>query len=284
MTDETPQPEGEPSPAAPEETPTAETKPFTYDDAIAQAAARRRRGRRRAADSADARQLPWPRPSPPRGPALRSPRHRDRPTGPQASSFPKWVGLVAAAIVAALIFGGIGYAIGDSSDSGTTQNASNVFPNGNANGGQQLPGGGQFPGGASSRTATATATERQRQRQRSNGGGTTEQRRLPRRRRADQHRPQGRRGHRRGRRQPRGQGGPAGRRRDHRHRRQRRHVPDAVRSAIQAKQSGDEISVTYTRQRSVEHPSKVTLTSRSQAHPADRPARTTTREQAFGAV
>ncbi len=100
--------------------------------------------------------------------ARRSGRRRRprRPTGPPASSFPKWVGLVAAAIVAALIFGGIGYAIGDSSDSGTTQNASNAFPNGNANGGQQLPGGGQFPGGqlpngngnGERRTATATAT------------------------------------------------------------------------------------------------------------------------------
>jgi len=34
MTDETPNAEGEPSPATPEETPTAETKPFTYDDAV----------------------------------------------------------------------------------------------------------------------------------------------------------------------------------------------------------------------------------------------------------
>ena len=33
MTDETPQSEGEPSPAVPDETPTAETTPFTYDDA-----------------------------------------------------------------------------------------------------------------------------------------------------------------------------------------------------------------------------------------------------------
>jgi membrane-associated protease RseP (regulator of RpoE activity) len=54
---------------------------------------------------------------------------------------------VAAAIVAALIFGGIGYAIGDSSDSGSTQNASTAFPGtGNGNGTQRLPGGGQFPG------------------------------------------------------------------------------------------------------------------------------------------
>ena len=36
MSEETPQPEGEPSPTAPEETPTAGTKPFTYDDAVAQ--------------------------------------------------------------------------------------------------------------------------------------------------------------------------------------------------------------------------------------------------------
>ena len=114
--------------------PTAGTKAFTYADAVAQAgdeddvAPRRTRPRHR-------RRRPRSRL---RGPAR---RHRcarragrprtataDRPAG---IFIPKWLGLVAAAIVAALIFGGIGYAIGDSSDSGTTQNASNVFPNGN---------------------------------------------------------------------------------------------------------------------------------------------------------
>jgi membrane-associated protease RseP (regulator of RpoE activity) len=136
MTDETPQPEGTPSPAAPEETPTAETKPFTYDDAVA-----------RAGDETPASEAPTQA-----APAAAAPAPApaaattDRPAG---IFIPKWVGLVAAAIVAALIFGGIGYAIGDSSsDSGSTQNASNVVPNdGNADGSQTFPGGGQFPNG-----------------------------------------------------------------------------------------------------------------------------------------
>ncbi len=132
MTDETPQSEGEPSPATPEESPTAETKPFTYDDAVAQTPATRTTSPRRGG-SADPGRTRRPRPSPRRpSPVAAAPATTDRPAG---IFIPKWVGLVAAAIVAALIFGGIGYAIGDSSsDSGSTQSASNAFPNGNANG------------------------------------------------------------------------------------------------------------------------------------------------------
>jgi len=147
MTDETPQPESEPSPAAPEEAPTAETKAFTYDDAIAQEGARTGDEDDVAPAEAPTQAAPVAPPvaaTAPGAPVAAATATPDRPAG---IFVPKWVGLVAAAIVAALIFGGIGYAIGDSSDSGSTQNASNAFPNGNANGGQQLPGGGQFPGG-----------------------------------------------------------------------------------------------------------------------------------------
>jgi membrane-associated protease RseP (regulator of RpoE activity) len=152
MTDETPHSEGQPSPPAPEEHPTAETKPFTYDDAVAQ-----------AGDEDDVAPAPTPPPSVPSaeaptqaapaaapGYAAASPAAAPAPVAerPAGIFIPKWVGIVAAAIVAALIFGGIGYAIGDSSsDSGPTQNASNAFPNGNGNGnGRTFPGGGQFPG------------------------------------------------------------------------------------------------------------------------------------------
>src|SRR3954452_2339374 len=147
MTDETPQPESEPSPASPAEAPTAETKAFTYDDAIAQEGARTGDEDDIAPAEAPTQAAPVAAPvaatAAPGAPVAAAPATSDRPAG---IFVPKWVGLIAAAIVAALIFGGIGYAIGDSSDSGTTQNASNAFPNGNANGGQQLPGGGQFPG------------------------------------------------------------------------------------------------------------------------------------------
>jgi membrane-associated protease RseP (regulator of RpoE activity) len=133
MTDETPQPEGEPSAATPEEAPTAETRPFAYDDGAAQHSAPLR-------DEDDVA----PTAAAPSGAA--APVTSDRPAG---IFVPKWVGLVAAAIVAALIFGGIGYAIGDaSSDSGSTQNASNAFPNGGQlPGGATLPNGGTLPNG-----------------------------------------------------------------------------------------------------------------------------------------
>jgi membrane-associated protease RseP (regulator of RpoE activity) len=146
MSEETPQPEGEPSPTAPEETPTAEAKPFTYDDAVEQ-----------TGDEDDVAPAPPPaaeaptQAAPVAAPvapvaAPSSTATADRPAG---IFIPKWLGLVAAAIVAALIFGGIGYAIGDSSGSSDSQNASTVFPNGNSNGNgtRQLPGGGEFPGG-----------------------------------------------------------------------------------------------------------------------------------------
>ena len=111
----------------------------------------------------------------------------DRPAG---IFVPKWVGIVAAAIVAALVFGGIGYAIGDSSsDSDSTQNASAVprhrerrpaLPNGG-----QLPGNGNGPFGNGNGNSNGNGndnSQRQRQRQRPDH----EQRRVPRRRRAGQ--------------------------------------------------------------------------------------------------
>ena len=57
------------------------------------------------------------------------------------------MGIVAAAIIAALVFGGIGYAIGDSSSDSNTQNASALPGTVDGNGNSQLPNGNQFPGG-----------------------------------------------------------------------------------------------------------------------------------------
>src|SRR6195952_3028074 len=172
MTDETSQPEGTPSPATPEESPTEENKPFAYDDAVA--------------DTGDEDDVAPAAPvaAPPIAeaptqaapvmavapvvatPVEAAPASTDRPSG---IFIPKWVGLVAAAIVAALIFGGIGYAIGDSSHSGRSQAASNNFPNGtrNGNGTQTLPGGGQFPGNGELPNGNGSGGSG------SNGGGTT---------------------------------------------------------------------------------------------------------------
>ena len=99
--------------------PTAETKAFTYDDAVAEAGDE---------DDVAPAEAPDPGSSPQAAPGRRAPAAarrsgcrgtRARADRPAGIFIPKWVGLVAAAIVAALIFGGIGYAIGDSSDSGT---------------------------------------------------------------------------------------------------------------------------------------------------------------------
>jgi membrane-associated protease RseP (regulator of RpoE activity) len=147
MSDETPQSEGEPSPAVPDETPTAENKPFTYDDAVKNTG-----DEDDVAPPAAAAPAATPDPdvtqaapaAPAAAPVAAAPAAAaaDRPAG---IFVPKWVGLVAAAIVAALVFGGIGYAIGDSSSgSSSTQNAG-AFP-GNGNGTRQLPNGGQVPG------------------------------------------------------------------------------------------------------------------------------------------
>jgi membrane-associated protease RseP (regulator of RpoE activity) len=146
MTDETPQSEGEPSPpvpeAKPDEAPTAETKPFTYDDAVQQAGDEDDVTPPAAAPAAepDATQAA-PAAAPTAAPAATA----ATPERPNGIFIPKWVGLVAAAIIAALVFGGIGYAIGDSSsDSGSTQNAT-AFPGFNGNG--QVPGYGNGPFG-----------------------------------------------------------------------------------------------------------------------------------------
>jgi membrane-associated protease RseP (regulator of RpoE activity) len=58
---------------------------------------------------------------------------------------PKWVGILVAAVVAALVFGGIGYAIGDSSSGGSSQNASSTFP-GLGNGNRPTLPNGRVPG------------------------------------------------------------------------------------------------------------------------------------------
>jgi membrane-associated protease RseP (regulator of RpoE activity) len=142
MTDETPQAEGEPTPAAPDATPTAETKPITYDDAV-KTTGDEDDVAPAAADAEPTQATPVAAATAPQDgtPTADAPAQR-----PPGIFVPKWVGLVAAAIIAALVFGGIGYAIGDSSsDSGSTQNASN-FP-GTANGNGQLPNGGPFSQG-----------------------------------------------------------------------------------------------------------------------------------------
>ena len=140
MTDETPQSEGEPSPAVPDETPTASTTPFTYDDAVKDAGDED--DVTPPATDPDATQAAPVAAAPAAGAPAAATATTDHPAG---IFIPKWVGIVAAAIVAALVFGGIGYAIGDSSsDSSTTQNAS-AFP-GTVNGNGQLPNGNQLPG------------------------------------------------------------------------------------------------------------------------------------------
>jgi putative serine protease PepD len=157
MSNETPQADGEPTQSAPEapapeapvasttpgEPPTAETTPFTYDDAV------------KSAGDEDDVAAPPPvaaaaAPAGPGAPVAAAPvaADADRPAG---IFVPKWVGIVVAAIVAALVFGGIGYAIGDSSSGEShSENASNSLPDtgnrggpfGNGNGRQQLPGNG----------------------------------------------------------------------------------------------------------------------------------------------
>jgi membrane-associated protease RseP (regulator of RpoE activity) len=247
MTDETPQSEGEPSPATPEETPTAETKAFTYDAAVARAG-----DEDDVPPAAEAPTQAAPAAAPAAAaaaPVAAAPATSDRPAG---IFVPKWVGLVAAAIVAALIFGGIGYAIGDSSSDSGTQNASNAVPNGN--GGQfpggTLPNGRPFPGNGNgngngdgtTRTnagflgvGVQTSTDPQ-------GVEITEV--------ADDS-PAAKAGLQDGDVITAIDGSDIA-------------SADAVRSAVQAKQSGDEISVTYTRN-GQSNTVKVTLTSRSQA-------------------
>jgi membrane-associated protease RseP (regulator of RpoE activity) len=268
MTDETPQPESEPSPAAPEEAPTAETKAFTYDDAIAQAGARTGDEDDVAPAEAPTQAAPVAAPvatsAAPGAPVAAAPATSERPAG---IFVPKWVGLVAAAIVAALIFGGIGYAIGDSSSDSTTQNASNAFPNGNANGGQQLPGGGEFPGGTRQLPNGNQFPGNGNGNGNSNGNGdgtttsnagflgvgvqtSTNPKGVEITDVADGS-PAAKAGLQNGDVVTAIDGSDIG-------------TADALRSAVQAKQSGDEISVTYTRN-GQSNTIKVTLTSRSEA-------------------
>lgn len=148
MSEDTPQSEGEPSPASPEETPTAETTPLVQGDA---SAAETPAAETPAADASavspeapsEAPTQATPAAEPAAEPAAAPARERG-----DGIFVPKWVALVAAAVIAALVFGGIGYAIGDSSDSSAPENASNTIPdNQNGNGTQQVPGGGQLPNG-----------------------------------------------------------------------------------------------------------------------------------------
>ena len=161
MSNETPQADGEPTPSVPEapkaeapadvpatpaEPPTVENTPFTHDDAV-----------KSAGDEDDVAEAPTvAAPAAPAAaaaaPVAAAPAATTATTDRPAGIFvPKWVGIVAAAIVAALVFGGIGYAIGDSSGDSNTQNASNSFPgtvNGEGNGqlpNGQVPNGGQLP-------------------------------------------------------------------------------------------------------------------------------------------
>jgi membrane-associated protease RseP (regulator of RpoE activity) len=77
-------------------------------------------------------------------PAAPAPEHR--------SGFfvPKWLAIVAGAIVAALVFGGVGYAIGDSNGGGSNSQRASSFPGigrGNQNGGRTFPGNGPLGNG-----------------------------------------------------------------------------------------------------------------------------------------
>ena len=191
MTEETPASEGEPSPASPEETPTAEH----------QALHLRRRGRSRLRAK---RRHPPHRPRPPperrrhpgdagersgRGRSAHRPvaaapvagsGRRDRPARRdlhpevgrargRARSSPR------------SIFGGIGYAIGDSSDSGSSQNASNTLPEQRKRerhrqfpGGGRVPGGGQFPSGTGNSNGNGNGNGNGSNGSgNSNGGGST---------------------------------------------------------------------------------------------------------------
>jgi membrane-associated protease RseP (regulator of RpoE activity) len=168
MSNETPQADGEPTQSVPEApAPEAETTPFTYDDAV-----------KSAGDEDDVVEAA-PTVAAPAAPTAPAPVAAAAATDRPAGIFvPKWVGIVAAAIVAALVFGGIGYAIGDSSGDSNSQNASNGLPgtvNGNGNGPnangqhpngqlpngdgqQQLPGSGNSNGnGGGSQTSGDTA-------------------------------------------------------------------------------------------------------------------------------
>jgi membrane-associated protease RseP (regulator of RpoE activity) len=255
MTDETPHPEDTPSPASPAEQPTAETKPFTYDDAVAQAGEQPPAAPASPAAEAPTQAAPAAPGYAAAPPAAPVPATADRPNG---IFVPKWLGIVVALVVAALVFGGIGYAIGDSSsDSGSTQNAANTVPNGN--GSQTFPGGGQFPAPGNFPNGNGNGNQ-------GNGNGrapasnagflgvgveaSTDPQGVEITEVAD---------------------GSAAAKAGL----QEGDVitaidgkdvssPDAVRSAVQAKESGDELSVTYTRDgqsKTVD----VTLTSRSQA-------------------
>jgi membrane-associated protease RseP (regulator of RpoE activity) len=166
MTDETPKADGEPSPATPEEAPTAETTPFTYDHAAQQAGDEDDVPPAPAPETTQATQATEATPTaaataPAVDPATGRPVER-----PAGIFVPKWVGIVAAAIIAALVFGGIGYAIGDSSSgSGSSQNAS-AFPGG-ANGNGRFGNGGQFPGNGNGGQFPGNGNGN------SNGGGQT---------------------------------------------------------------------------------------------------------------
>ena len=133
MTDETPQPEGEPKAAAPEASPTEVTQPITpsrdEDDVVEPTQANPVAVAAAAAS-----------PGSTTAPAAAPPASADRPAG---FFVPKWVGIVAAAVIAALVFGAVGYTIGDSSsDSDSSNSSSRVFPGGATNGNGPFANGG----------------------------------------------------------------------------------------------------------------------------------------------
>lgn len=132
MSDETPQAGSEPETTpAPPETPAAETPatktPTTEEPAVPVA-------------TAPAAEEPAVPVTP--APAAAAP--------PERAGFfvPHWVGLAVLAVVAILIIGGIGYAIGHSagSDNGSNASSSRGFPNGNFPGNRGNQGNGPFGG------------------------------------------------------------------------------------------------------------------------------------------
>jgi membrane-associated protease RseP (regulator of RpoE activity) len=162
MTDETSQPAGEPPAAASEPATSAPTEPIAAQPIAGQpvvakpdendvAAPTQANPVAAAAAAVSPPVAPPPAATPPVAtpPAAPAPVAPDRPAG---IFVPKWVGVVAAAIIAALVFGAIGYAIGDSSSGSDSSRGAVAFPGGRnrtGNGGfgtGQLPNGGQLPG------------------------------------------------------------------------------------------------------------------------------------------
>jgi membrane-associated protease RseP (regulator of RpoE activity) len=147
MSNETPQADGEPTESAPE-APVPEAAAPAVPQAASPEAATVENAVQSSGDEDDVAEAP-PTVAAPAAPVA-APAAAAAATAPERPAgifIPKWVGIVAAAIVAALVFGGIGYAIGDSSGGSNTRNATS-FPgaaNGAGSGQRRLPGGGNGP-------------------------------------------------------------------------------------------------------------------------------------------